>query len=261
MFFLFLLVCVVYADVSHESSGTTISVLGQSGKVRITRETQEWIMQVDFLSEVDQFNNVVGVAGQDKHSVNSFATQSFTFTPLVQRTYKNTSVKEFTFQTPIYTIGKLKLVTMIMDESASIGTETETWSVSPGDMKWNIQLSEWTFCNPCLDGTAAYVDIGIEIKGDKNEVFGNKTVDLGGATLQLSNRVIIDNQEMNMPDSYPKLETRGSKQLYIFRFPKFNTGALYDPLLQLSENTNHGQRMKYSWLLLCYVVVKIFILL
>lgn len=259
MLLLILLLSVVYADVSHNSNGTTIDVLGQSGKVKVSRNGQEWSMQVDFLSEVDQFDNEVGNIGQDKHSVNSFATQSFTFSPLSDKDYKNTSVKEFTFETPVYNIGKLKLVTMLIGESSSIGTETESWSVSPGDMKWNIELSDWTFCNPCADGTAKFIDVGIEVKGPKNEAKGNKTVDLGGATLQLSNRIVIDSVETNMVNNYPKLITRGSKQLYVFRFPKFNTKAVYDPLLQLTESTNEGCKLRYTLSLFIICIITLFI--
>ena len=32
-----------------------------------------------------------------------------------------------------------------------------------------------------------------------------------------------------MPDSYPKFETEGTKQLFVFRFPKFNNKVVYDP--------------------------------
>lgn len=258
MILLLLLLGVVYADVSHNSSGTTIDVLGQSGKVKVFRNGQEWSMQVDFLSEMDQFDNEVGNIGQDKHSVNSFATQSFTFSPLSDKDYKNTSVKEFTFETPVYSIGKLKLVTMLIGGSGSMGTETESWSVSPGDMKWNIELSDWTFCNPCADGTAKFIDVGIEVKGSKNEAKGNKSVDLGGATLQLSNRVVIDGVETNMANNYPKLITRGSKQLYVFRFPKFNTKAVYDPLLQLSDSSNGNGKLGYTWSLFIISIITLF---
>ena len=231
----FLLFVSAYA-VTHESNGTSIEVLGQSGKARIVRGETTVTMQVDYLNEIDEFDNEVGNIGQNKHSVNSFATQSFTFSDLVDKEYQNTSVQEFTFETPIYSIGKLKLVTMLVGESGEVGTETETWSVSAGDLKWNIELSDWTFCDPCADGTAKYIDVALEIKGSKSESKGNQTTDLGDATLQLSNRVVIDSEEIYMPTGYPKITTKGSKQLFVFRFPKFMNKAVYDPLLQIAES-------------------------
>ena len=32
-----------------------------------------------------------------------------------------------------------------------------------------------------------------------------------------------------MPGNYPAFETQGSKQLFVFRFPKFNSKVVYDP--------------------------------
>ena len=220
--------------VTHESNGTSIQVLGQSGKATITRNGKDITMQVDYLSEVDASGNEVGKV--DKHSVNSFATQSFTISPLRDVVYQNVSAKEFTFETPIYDIGKLQLDTLLLGNDGSVGTETEIWNVRPGDLKWNIHLSEWTFCNPCADGIAEFVDVGIEIKGQK-ETKSNTTVDLGSATLQLSNRVTVDGVERDMPNDYPKVVTKGSKQLYVFRFPTFETSATYDPLLQMSTGS------------------------
>ena len=39
---------------------------------------------------------------------------------------------------------------------------------------------------------------------------------------------------MDMVSPYPKVEVKGVKQLFIFRFPKFNTEAFYDPTMELS---------------------------
>ena len=256
MILLLLLFTVVYADVSHQSNGTNIQVLGQSGKARITRGEQVVTMRVDYLSEVDNFDNEVGNIGQDKHSVNSFATQSFTFSPLLDKEYQNVSVKEFTFETPIYNVGKMKLVTMLVGQSSSMGTETESWQVSPGDMKWNIELSDWTFCNPCADGTASFIDVGIEIKGTKN--------DTGvGPLLQLSKRVVIDGTEQNMPESYPKVITIGTKQLFVFRFPKFTNSAIYDPVLQMStaEVTSNSYAITPLLTLTCLIGIVMVVLL
>ena len=98
MYLLFLLFVSTYA-VTHESNGTSIEVLGQSGKARIVRGETTVTMQVDYLNEIDEFDNEVGNIGQNKHSVNSFATQSFTFSDLVDKEYQNTSVQEHKVRT------------------------------------------------------------------------------------------------------------------------------------------------------------------
>lgn len=256
MYLLLLLLTSVHA-VTHGSNGTSIEVLGQSGKARIVRGEATVTMQVDYLTEMDEFDNEVGNIGQNKHSVNSFATQSFTFSDLVDKEYQNTSVQEFTFETPIYSIGKMKLVTMLVGESSEVGTETETWSVSAGDLKWNIELSDWTFCDPCADGTAKYIDVALEIKGSKSESKGNQTTDLGDATLQLSNRVMIDSEEVYMPNGYPKITTKGSKQLFVFRFPKFTNKAVYDPLLQMTSAQSSAMRIHPNWIFLCILILNL----
>jgi len=246
-----LIICCIFtvqSQTTHEYEGTSVEVLGQSGKARITRGDSVVTMQVDYLSEMDSSGNEVGKVGNPKHTIQSFATQDFTFGPLVQKQFQNNSAHEFMFETPINTIGKMRIITILLHNQGEIGTETETWTVSPGDVKWNIELSDWTFCNPCSDGTAEYIDVGIEIKGTKSESKGNQTIDLGDATLELSNRIVVDGTEEFMANSFPRVETKGSKQLYIFRFPKFNTMATYDPLLQMSQtnlaNTGHKNGAK-----------------
>lgn len=238
----FILSSIARSQTTHGYGGTSVEVLGQSGKARIIRGNKVVTMQVDYLSEVDASDNEVGQVSNPKHTIQSFATQDFTFSPLVEKQFQNMTAREFAFETPINTIGNMNIVTVLLNEEGTVGTETETWNVSPGDVKWNIELSDWTFCNPCSDGTAKYIDVGIEIKGTKSESKGNQTVDLGDATLELSNRVVVDGKEEFMASGYPKVVTKGVKDLYIFRFPKFTTKATYDPLLQLSTVANNGHK-------------------
>lgn len=245
-------------DVEHQ--GTSIQVLGQSGKAKITRGANSVQFQVDYISEMDVSGTEVGKQGalEQKHGVNSMATQEFTFTNIIDKVYKNVSTKEFSFDSSVNAIGKIKVVVMIMDEDSTVGTETETWKVSAGDIKFNIELFDWSFCDPCADGTATYVDVGVEIKGSKQENIANQTIDLGGAIMELSNRIVVDGVEVNMPDGYPKTVTKGSKQLFMFRFPKFNVHALYDPVLQLSD-TSSSSSIQYSinmvWVFISLVIL------
>lgn len=259
----FILLCLtVYTscalDVEHQ--GTSIQVLGQSGKAKITRGANSVQFQVDYISEMDVSGTEVGKQGalEQKHGVNSMATQEFTFTNIIDKIYKNVSTKEFSFDSSVNAIGKIKVVVMIMDEDSTVGTETETWKVSAGDIKFNIELFDWSFCNPCADGVGEYIDVGVEIKGSKQETIANQTIDLGGAIMELSNRIVVDGVEVNMPDGYPKTVTKGSKQLFMFRFPKFNVHALYDPVLQLSD-TSSSSSIQYSinvvWVFISLVIL------
>ena len=71
-----------------------------------------------------------------------------------------------------------------------------------------------------------------EKKGNSNNI----TYDLGGdVPLVLSNRVLKDGAWVSMPDGFPKMETQGGSAIFIFRFPKFNDNAVYDPIIGMGE--------------------------
>lgn len=256
IFLIFYFIQIAYSDLTHETRGTSVRVLGQSGKVTVERGENTYLMTMDYLHELDNNGNQVGKVGSIKHSIESFASQSFTFSSPVTKQYQNTSIEEFSFQSSVGSIGKLNVVTMIISDFSSVATETESWTVQPGDLKWNIELLDWSFCDPCNDGTASYVELGIEIKGSQNKRQNNKTYDLGGAMLQLSNRVVVDGDEIDMPDSYPKIVEKGNKQLFVFRFPKFAEKLTYDPILQIApEETNNAKRIQVNFLLILFLTL------
>ena len=214
---------------------TSIDVLGQSGKVTIKRGSNVITMQIDKLYEVAN-DKYIGTTGSNKHSVTAFANQDFQFTELQTVTYKNVSVNEFYFYSSIYDIGFLDVRTMLVNNRSSLGTVTEEWSVNPGDIKWNIELRNWQFLPE-----ADHIELHIEIKG--NRPVGNttsKSIDIGGGTLQLSNRVVIDGVEQDMPQGYPKVVQKGSKDFYIFRFQRFTDSAVYDPVLQFGISAGNN---------------------
>lgn len=247
--------CVSSMNVTHQ--GTSVNVLGKSGKASITHNGETVHFQVDYISEVDASGDEVGKSGSVKHSINTMAAQTFTFSPLVDKVYKNVSTKQLTFTSSISTIGKINVIVMIMNQTTSIGTETESWDVSTGDIKFNIELSGWTFCG-CNDGNAAFIDVGIEIKGKKQETIQNTTIDLGGAIMQLSKRVVVDGTEQSMPEGYPKIQQKGSKQLFMFRFPTFSNNIIYDPVLQFGNDEptpNNGIQHTISLSILVIVCI------
>ena len=211
----------------------------------IQRGSSVITMQMDKLYEVAN-DKYIGTTGQNKHSVTAFANQDFEFTPLQTVLYKNVSVDQFYFYSPIYSIGFLDVRTMLVNNQSSLGTSTEEWEVQPGDIKWNIELRNWQFL-PEADS----IELHIEIKG--NRPVGNttsKSIDIGGGTLQLSNRVVIDGVEQDMPQGYPKIVQKGSKDFYIFRFPRFTDKAIYDPVLQFGTADSSAKRLVPSAALL-----------
>lgn len=224
---------------------TQVNVLGQSGKFTVYTEAsgQGAGVQVtmDALYEVDADGNSVGASGNTKHSIQTFASQDFTIQNAEQVTltdFNNISATKISFSSTVSTIGKIRVDTYVMGESGSVGTPSETWSVSSGDLKWNIELYEWTWCG-CSQGNSQqvgeYIDLTVSVKGlqaPQATNSGNSSFDLGDdISLELSSQVNVDGAWQSMPSGYPKIVGSGSSTAFVFRFPKFQTSALYDPVL------------------------------
>jgi len=65
--------------------------------------------------------------------------------------------------------GDLRVETLLISRGGAVGTTGETWAVLPGDMKFNLQLTRWSFCDPCANGTetGAFVDVRLQIQGKR----------------------------------------------------------------------------------------------
>ena len=60
----------------------------------------------------------------------------------------------------------------------------------------------------------------------------NKTISLGGsAELQLSTQVQTDCTWVEMAPNYPMVTTQRSSTTITFRFPRFSSSSLYDPVI------------------------------
>lgn len=259
MWYIFLLFLpFVFADISHKPTpgGTHIEVLGQSGKVKVSRaDVQIMTMTFDRMYEIS--------SDLRRNTNINFPTQDFFFTDIKRNTtYQNVSVDEFTFSSHLktpneITLGKLEIRSMLIEQDGTMKTSAESWDVSKGDIKWNIKLSEWNW-----DTDVDALELLLNIKGAKS--FGNSssmTHDLGGGTLQLSQRVEVDGVDASMPVGYPRVESRGVKDIYVFRFPKFNHTLVYDPVLQMdttepTETTGAANRADVSiWVALVSLVM------
>jgi len=225
-----------------KSNSTTIKVLGQSGKFTIKpAKGNGATITMDYLHEKSSEGDIVGKTGSAKHSIQTFASQDFKFGTVERVEYQNSSTLKLDFETSISTIGKMSVTTFIFEQQGIVNTSAEAWNVRPGDAKFNIKLYNWTWCAPCQQKNGQYIDVGIEIKGKKvpeKKPGKNESFSLGdGVDLELSNEVLVDGTWTKMPSGYPKVEVKGSKTLFVFRFPKFTTDAIYDPLFGLSEAT------------------------
>eukprot|EP00931_Biecheleriopsis_adriatica_P034044 TRINITY_DN19705_c0_g1_i1.p1 TRINITY_DN19705_c0_g1~~TRINITY_DN19705_c0_g1_i1.p1 ORF type:complete len:356 (-),score=68.82 TRINITY_DN19705_c0_g1_i1:139-1206(-) len=248
---------------------TMVDILGQSGKFTIYDERRGKAtgiqVTMDALREVDSTGQPVGTSGSVKHSIETFAAQEFAIAPAEDVTLEdgNVSAVKVSFSSSISSIGTIRVDTYVLGKSGVLGPPGEKWSVQPGDLKWNIALSNWTWCG-CKKGQqseeGAFIDLEISVKGlTAMEVKGNKSLSLGdGATLELSDQVYADGTWSAMPEGYPKITVQGSSTTFTFRFPKFETSSLYDPLItglstgeavesttRLREGAMSGSRSSY----------------
>lgn len=228
-------------------------MLGSSGKFAVSTRHTETVIQIDSLYEIDANGNPVGTSGSSKHSLQTFASQEFVFGSPYEAPYDttvggdgigpNASILPFT-STVSDNVGQIDLSTFIFREPGTVttdGSEEETLGVATGDFKWNIKLSDWSFCGvdvECKQGqtqqVGAGVDVTVEIKGsgDAIESSDGRKVELGGGIeVFVSKMLYCDDEWIPMESGYPLFTVQGSKQLWTIRLPKFNSSCTYDPLL------------------------------
>lgn len=239
------------------SAEMEVDVLGQSGKIMIfdsalgKSDPDRVTMTMDYLHELDENDNIVGKAGSKavKHSTETFANQQFTYSDIQETVFSNLTADYLSFDAAVYSAGTIKVETYIFKENGTITTSTnETLEVTEGDFKFAIQLIDWKWCDPCADGTATHIDVGVELKGKADKPTED---DLGsGISVIMSELINVDDTIVEMPDGYPKVVTENGKTLFVFRFPKEGGAALYDydPII-----TTGGPRTERACGLFCRV--------
>lgn len=237
------------------TDSVTVNVLGQSGKIRMystdagMSDPNLVTIEMDALRELDADGETVGNSGQERHSIQTFASQDFTFHPLVSDVLMgvnasiHASAHRLSFESSIGgDVGNIAVDTFIISSDGLVGPESEQWSAGIGDMKFNIRFPNWKWCgdpdsNCNGGGVGEYLELDIKMKGNLAQVLlipGTlNTYDLGGdANLTLTDFVMLDGQEGQMAPGYPQMLNQGGSQIFRFRFPKFASSAEYDPLLR-----------------------------
>eukprot|EP00438_Fugacium_kawagutii_P004324 Skav229432 [mRNA] locus=scaffold2297:428272:429408:+ [translate_table: standard] len=224
-----------------------VNVQGQSGKFTIVPKGSSGNsvgirVTMDAIREVDSAGVPVGQSGRVKHSLNTFASQAFAVSEVEQVTLGSVSAAKISFESTISSIGSLGVDTYLIASSGAVGMDNESWSVDVGDLKWNILLWDWTWCGDpeasCKNGEvgdAIELDITVQNMGGgsaSKKGDSDTTVSLGGsAELQLSTEVQTDCTWEQMADGYPMVTTQGSGTTITFRFPRFESSSLYDPVI------------------------------
>lgn len=212
------------------------------------------IVQVtmDALRELDGDGNEVGKTGNPKHSIQTFASQDFTFSGeeedtslFVFNSTSNETIQEsakglkIDFSCTLDTGSKLQVTSLLVNEEGIAGDAQGNWTLSPGDFKWNIFFDDWNWHQD-----AKSLELDIEIKGnnaDAVEAGSNNMYDLGGdTTLEL--RSDYENfgegsSFLNMPDGYPLVTQKAGKTLFTFKFYNNGTSFKYDPFIKFESGT------------------------
>lgn len=159
-------------------NGVHVQGLGKSGKLRIGRkqslENDSNAMTIDFdsIQEVDGRGAPVSGQGPRRHRFNTFANQEFNITGPTNVTVYGLQATRIAFESVLSTGGELALQVFIFREEGNVTIDDEVTPVKPGTVKFNILLSNWTFCGEsggvnCRGAIGRYIDVTLRILGRK----------------------------------------------------------------------------------------------
>lgn len=238
------------AEESISASGVSVKVLGNSGKIELMNVGSTGDSKNTIVVEFDNLleKTMDGTDIKDSaHKFNTFASQDFTFGTPVDEMYTGTTigVRRITFQSNLNNGATLKVHLYVFKAAGNITQENETTQVQAGNVKFNVEIMGWTFCaGACQQSEVGeYLDFDIVIKGKgTTKKQSGETYDLGSGKVMLSKKIKVDGSSdlADMAEGYPMFVTQGSKQVFRFRFPKFNSSVLYDPTVSLYGDNGSG---------------------
>lgn len=107
-------------------SGVTFEPLGQSGKFKVISNDTSIMVTFDNLYELDANGDKVGTSGNVKHSIQTFASQDFTFTDQEDGIYSNISVSSINFTSTVSDdVGIISVETYIFLEDGTVSTDSD----------------------------------------------------------------------------------------------------------------------------------------
>jgi len=233
-----------------------------------SKKDEAVVIDMDSIVERDVDGNPVGVGGKGKHSFRSFATQQFEVSDMVEADYNGIPAYQTTFKANINGGDfKVDIYMMLGDGTIQNGDEeiavnkgqfkftvsVDNWAWCEGTTPTDTNAPE--YCGKGNKGEVGHhldFTLAIKSKNAKPTAKGGSgklgkrppknangkhqpaEIDMGGgASMSLSSKVQVDGTWQDMPgaddeDSYPQVDTKGSKVLYTFRFPKA-AKIFYDP--------------------------------
>lgn len=168
--------------------------------------------------------------------VNSFATQSFTFSaPEIE----GLCVSKITFGSTLVGSSKAKIMALVFSKDGTCNVGNGTVSVSAVAVEFNVVLSSWSWCGGAvsckgsLGKGAQWIWIWVSSgQGQPKTASKSGAFDLGGGNeLLMLNTYSTDggNSWTEMPTGYPKVD--GSK--FTLKFPRWVGSAtvVHDPVV------------------------------
>ena len=239
------------------AGGIFAKVIGQSGKIDLApgsdigANDDRIRIEISALRQLDSDGETIGQGGSAKHSFNSFATQDFEFGQIMDDEYEGLSVVKVPFSSTLKTGSHIDIMLYIFKESGDIMVGDEEVSVSCGTFKFNVELSDWAWCGDdgvkCKVGQTEYIgtslelDISVTSQADVELIEGTNMYDLGGSTMDLSNKIKLDDGDWEaMPNSGPDVVVKGKTMTFTLYFPKFYDSAVYDPTVEFDSAVGGG---------------------
>lgn len=278
-------------DPIEDTGGIEVKFLGRSGKFEIYSKAvgegdkNKLTFEIDELREMDAEGNEVGAKANPKHQLKDFKKTEFEFTRTSDVLVGTAKAHKISFTSNITAVGYLKVDTYLIRTEGEVGVnltdpDADVWDTFAGDVKFNIELSEWKWCgsdgtvceNKGINEVGEFIELDIELKsftapqeappkrgkGGK----GEQNFELGGnISLDLTSALIVDGSMSWMPEGYPKTTTKKGKQIFTFKFPKFSDRATYDPILGTGTSASRdpedtaGRSCFFGWSALLLLAV------
>lgn len=200
---------------------------------------------MDYIRELNASGAPVGTGG---HSRDNFSSATFVVQAPRESYQHGVPSSTIDFTTGLISGSVLTVSTHIFLQAGTITpTENESWMVDVGTVKFTVTVSAWPFCSgttqdgACSGATGDYLEFGMAIQGSdqdmaltdgpKRYALATNAVTGAAIRLDLSDQVNIDGLWRSMPSGYPRVVMRGQRQLFVFRFPRFSSSAIYDPVV------------------------------
>eukprot|EP01006_Ploeotia_vitrea_P020012 TRINITY_DN52264_c0_g1_i1.p1 TRINITY_DN52264_c0_g1~~TRINITY_DN52264_c0_g1_i1.p1 ORF type:complete len:305 (-),score=-5.39 TRINITY_DN52264_c0_g1_i1:225-1139(-) len=275
MLFLLCLLSVYFSTVYGvvvSSGNASATILGQSGKVTFDYAGMSVQLTMSSVTEVDSDGEEVGNTGGNSgaHSFNSFASQDFTFSNIVDTTYQGVPVANVNFSCPLIDGTSNLLVNIyLFTADGTIENNGTDYNVGIGSFKFSYYIDNWPFCTIggtgptlCMKGgqeqEGSYLDFEVIMKGSTSGsvtqvvdnitttiTFGDESNVAMPVSYQIINMTEGFDQWYSMPANYPVVDAQGSKDTITFRFSRWeNAEMYYDPIVTFNTSasiTNSGQ--------------------